>query len=102
VEVDGARHADSEPDARRDRYLGALGFRVLRVWNEDVMVDLDEVNDAVEAALMEQGERLGIPWPEDLPPPSPASGRRHLLLWGRKSMRGNRAPLFSPPQGREE
>jgi len=65
VEVDGGQHAESEADARRDRYLTALGFRVLRVWNADVMLHLEDTARAVEAALMEQGDRLGVPWPED-------------------------------------
>ena len=65
VEVDGAQHAGNERDALRDRYLSALGFRVLRAWNEDVMLHLEETADAVEAALIEQGDKLGVAWPED-------------------------------------
>ena len=37
IEADGGQHADSKSDPRRDAYLAALGFRVLRFWNNDVL-----------------------------------------------------------------
>ena len=51
VEVDGVQHADEPGDERRDAYLRGLGFRVLRIWNGDVLYRLSEVTDWIEAAL---------------------------------------------------
>ncbi len=51
VEVDGAQHADSTRDARRDAYLGSLGFEVLRFWNGEVERELEVVLDTIAAAL---------------------------------------------------
>jgi very-short-patch-repair endonuclease len=43
VELDGGQHADSPADRRRDRALCALGYRVIRIWNNDVIENLDGV-----------------------------------------------------------
>ena len=48
VEVDGVQHADSESDVRRDAYLTGLGFRILRVWNSDVLYHLGSVIGRIE------------------------------------------------------
>jgi very-short-patch-repair endonuclease len=37
VEVDGGQHAESESDTRRDRWLIANNFKVVRYWNNDVL-----------------------------------------------------------------
>jgi hypothetical protein len=37
IEVDGGQHADSEADKKRDAYRRSQGFRVLRLWNNDVL-----------------------------------------------------------------
>jgi very-short-patch-repair endonuclease len=36
VELDGGQHAESLEDKQRDSKLRALGYRVMRVWNNDV------------------------------------------------------------------
>jgi very-short-patch-repair endonuclease len=59
VEVDGGYHARrSDADARRDRALEKLGYRVLRLGDEFVMRDLaaavEQVRDEIEA-LRSQG-----------------------------------------------
>ena len=41
VELDGSQHAESTRDRTRDANLEERGFRVLRLWNDDVMRDLD-------------------------------------------------------------
>jgi very-short-patch-repair endonuclease len=41
VEVDGSQHEGSLHDVQRDAWLEAEGFRVLRLWNNDVMQNLD-------------------------------------------------------------
>jgi very-short-patch-repair endonuclease len=54
VEVDGGWHATrSRRDARRDRVLGAAGYRVLRVTAEEVLHSLPTVVAQVRAALAE-------------------------------------------------
>jgi very-short-patch-repair endonuclease len=36
VELDGAQHEDNPSDKQRDRYLRSRGYRVLRLWNQQV------------------------------------------------------------------
>jgi very-short-patch-repair endonuclease len=38
-------------DARRERYLQEQGFRILRVWNSDVVRNMEGVMDTIVAAL---------------------------------------------------
>jgi very-short-patch-repair endonuclease len=51
VELDGGQHADSETDVRRDRFLKADGWRVVRFWNNDVMGNREGVLEAIRDAL---------------------------------------------------
>ncbi len=46
IEVDGSQHADaavSAADHERTATFNALGWTVLRFWNDDVLRDLDDV-----------------------------------------------------------
>jgi very-short-patch-repair endonuclease len=43
VEVDGSQHADNTSDVKRDADLEALGYRVVRVWNNEVLGNIDGV-----------------------------------------------------------
>jgi very-short-patch-repair endonuclease len=52
VELDGSQHHDSDYDALRTAALEALGHRVLRFWNRDVLQNLDGVVSAIEAELV--------------------------------------------------
>ena len=65
VEADGGQHNDAPHDERRDAWLRAQGFKVLRFWNNEIMGNLDGVLVTVMAALNE----LPPPLPE--PPLSP-------------------------------
>ena len=65
VEVDGGQHAGSTGDRRRDAFLHAAGFHVLRFWNHEVLAQPDAVCEAILARLA----------PGPPPQPSPASGR---------------------------
>ncbi|MBV8972169.1 MAG: endonuclease domain-containing protein [Sphingomonadaceae bacterium] len=58
VEVDGGQHS-SEVDAGRTAYLEGAGYRVVRFWNREVMVNLEGVLRTIAAALA------------DCPPPAP-------------------------------
>ncbi|MDG5749340.1 DUF559 domain-containing protein [Qipengyuania sp. XHP0207] len=51
VEADGAQHAESERDLRRDEWLHEQGFRVLRFWNDDILLDTDAVLQAISEVL---------------------------------------------------
>jgi very-short-patch-repair endonuclease len=50
VELDGGQHADSQHDARRDRWLESKGYRVLRFWNSDVFQNRDGVLETIVSA----------------------------------------------------
>ena len=43
IELDGGQHAESSEDRHRDHALCALGYRVIRIWNNEVIENLDEV-----------------------------------------------------------
>ena len=53
VEVDGAAHSDSTTDATRDAWMLDQGLRVLRVWNNDVMGNLEGVLAVIRDAARE-------------------------------------------------
>jgi len=69
VEVDGGQHAGSSRDARRDGYLAARGWRVLRFWNNEVLDNLEGVVRAVVEAAQEFDGLTKAPTQ-----PSPARG----------------------------
>jgi very-short-patch-repair endonuclease len=64
VELDGGQHAASTSDARRDAYLKAQGFRVVRIWNNELFTNEDGVAELILSALRTP----------PLPNPSPARG----------------------------
>ena len=43
VEVDGGQHADNQEDQVRDQWLTDQGFKVLRFWNPDVLMNREGV-----------------------------------------------------------
>ena len=52
IEVDGGQHAEQEDrDAARTAYLEEQGYRVVRFWNEQINAQMDEVLEAIYAAL---------------------------------------------------
>ena len=51
VELDGGQHANSETDVRRDRFLKADGWRVMRFWNNELMTNREGVLEAIQDAL---------------------------------------------------
>jgi very-short-patch-repair endonuclease len=80
VELDGSQHAESMRDMVRDDELYRRGFRVLRIWNND-LAHRNTVLDAIWSALNEK---------------TPSSGAaRHLLPPGEKERGGEIAP--QPP-----
>ena len=52
VEVDGGQHAEQiERDAARTRELEALGFHVIRFWNDDVFENMEGVLERIRETL---------------------------------------------------
>ena len=52
VEVDGGQHAtEAHRDAKRTAWLESQGFRVGRLWNNDVLGNTDAVVEAIRDAL---------------------------------------------------
>ena len=53
IELDGSQHFDSPHDARRDAWLVAGGYRVLRVWNSELNENPSGVLEAIWHAIEE-------------------------------------------------
>ena len=66
VEVDGGQHAvRAEADAQRTKVLEAMGYLVLRYWNNDVMKNIDGVIEDISTTL--EHHRSEPPHPNPLP-----------------------------------
>lgn len=63
IEADGSQHVENAADEARTAWLSSQGFRVLRFWNNDILIESDGVATAILAALE-----------TPLPNPSPARG----------------------------
>ena len=68
IEADGGQHGEAVSDVRRDAYLRAQGFRLLRFWNSDIFDNEEGVTERIFEALL-----------SPLPNPSPAEGRGALV-----------------------
>jgi very-short-patch-repair endonuclease len=67
IELDGGQHAEqARYDARRTKALRDKGFRVLRFWNNDVLLNTNAVLETILAELN------AFPSPQ----PSPPKGER--------------------------
>jgi very-short-patch-repair endonuclease len=52
IEIDGGQHAvQSEYDSSRSRWLQLQGFKVLRFWNNEVLVNTESVLDTIQKHL---------------------------------------------------
>ena len=54
IELDGGQHSENPDDRQRDSELGALGYRVIRIWNCDVIENLDGVLQTLLSELEKQ------------------------------------------------
>src|SRR6266567_7034319 len=61
VEVDGGQHSDNPADRERDTYLGALGYRVVRVWNNDVLANIQGVLEMLKSELEQAPHPVPLP-----------------------------------------
>lgn len=43
VEADGGQHNTSQHDAQRDAWLKEQGFRILRFWNSEILLNIEQV-----------------------------------------------------------
>lgn len=67
IEVDGGQHSENKKDLRRDRWLKSKGYRVLRLWNSEVLKNRDGVLQTIADAI--EGSR----------PPSRQSRRKSAI-----------------------
>jgi very-short-patch-repair endonuclease len=51
VEVDGDSHDDRNRDARRDQWFLDHGWFVLRIWDDDVLDNTDDILDLIDLAI---------------------------------------------------
>jgi very-short-patch-repair endonuclease len=51
VEIDGSQHSESSHDERRDQFMAAEGYSIIRFWNTDVYRERDAVCETILAAL---------------------------------------------------
>ena len=70
IELDGGQHAESPEDRHRDHTLCALGYRVIRIWNNDVIENPDGVLQRLLSELEQSPPHPG---------PLPASGAREII-----------------------
>jgi very-short-patch-repair endonuclease len=64
VELDGGQHADRTPqDEERTRTLEAMGYLVLRFWNNDVMRNIEGVLEEILSTLNQQPPQPPHPTP---------------------------------------
>ena len=61
IELDGSQHDEGRSkDDWRSEKLAEEGYRVLRVWNNEVLGNLDGVSDVIYAAVEEGEKALGV------------------------------------------
>ncbi|HBK47495.1 MAG TPA: endonuclease domain-containing protein [Xanthomonadaceae bacterium] len=53
VELDGSQHLDASTDVRRDAFLAANGFTILRFWNNEALASTDTVCGEIARWLAE-------------------------------------------------
>ncbi|AOE84374.1 endonuclease domain-containing protein [Pseudomonas sp. TCU-HL1] len=53
VEVDGGQHLESSTDEKRDAWLASRGFRILRFWNHEVLLETEAVLETIRLAAEE-------------------------------------------------
>ena len=74
IEIDGAQHADRKhEDATRTSFLEQQGYRILRFWNNDVLIQSDAVFDSIYNVLM-------ATQPSPSADPAPATGKEQDTL----------------------
>jgi very-short-patch-repair endonuclease len=90
IELDGGQHADDVAyDQRRDAWLAANGYRVLRLWNNEVMQNLPGVLERIRESLV----TTDAPSP---PAPLPQAGEGSKSAALGEGSKGDASAGFSP------
>ncbi|MBS0569884.1 MAG: DUF559 domain-containing protein [Proteobacteria bacterium] len=88
IEIDGGQHGDQASyDRDRTRWLEEQGFRVLRFWNNEVAMNLQDVLEAISTALAQSA-----------PSPQPLSHKGRGAKTSQLSSRG-RSRRAAPGEG---
>ena len=92
VEIDGGQHdQNSERDANRTKILEAMGYLVVRFWNNDVMRNTDGVLEAILSTINQL--RSEPPHPNPLP-----EGERERTEFAARSAVRTAVPAGRPPK----
>ena len=51
IEVDGGQHCE-ERDGERDSWLSSQGFKILRFWNHDVLMNIEGVAEMIRSSCL--------------------------------------------------
>jgi very-short-patch-repair endonuclease len=65
IEVDGGQHNENDRDVARTKLLEAMGYLVLRFWNNDVLSNIDGVLETIVSTAKQQSAEP--PHPDPLP-----------------------------------
>jgi very-short-patch-repair endonuclease len=76
VEADGSQHAESENDKRRDCDLSERGFRVLRFWNNDILLRSQSVMEMIFDVVAQSPSPVCAPSGAHPPSPTRGEGRK--------------------------
>ena len=63
VELDGSQHIENPHDARRDAFMLARGYSVLRFWNDAARIDAESIRETILATL--KGDGVTFVGPDD-------------------------------------
>jgi very-short-patch-repair endonuclease len=74
VEVDGGQHSDSVSDVVRDNWFRSQGFTVARIWNNDVLKNLEGVATMLLEIMSADTPHPASPPQAAAKPPSPTRG----------------------------
>jgi len=72
VEADGSQHTENEDDKRRDFDLSERGFRILRFWNNDILLRSQSVLEMIFESAAPSPSPVCAPGGAH--PPSPTRG----------------------------
>jgi len=67
VEADGSQHLENQFELHRDAWLRSQNFRVLRLWNNDVLARPEQVREAIYNAVNGAADAPPAPLPGPLP-----------------------------------
>ncbi|MGO3931063.1 endonuclease domain-containing protein [Rhodopseudomonas pseudopalustris] len=76
VEADGSQHAGCERDQMRDRDLSQRGFRVLRFWNNDILLRSQAVIELIAVAASPSPSPVCAPLGAHPPSPTRGEGKK--------------------------